>query len=263
MTQPTAQNLLPASLAGLLAIVLLTGAVFSATPTAEATSGLGLQAENIATGRFTYVTTLQIGDIGNQIESVRELRMDVVDGRSSLRIETTSVTGMGETVDLLQLDAASLYPLNRLIVQGDGRLELNYAPDRVTGLIRAAGQLINVDLALVEPAFAGDAGLDTLLGGLPLREGLSGELPAVETDVEIYVQHFSFSVGTPEMIKTPAGSFESWPVVVQAVDDADYRQTVWLSTDTPRLFVQAEAPIPAQAGGGMLRTQLVTIERAQ
>lgn len=230
---------------------------------AHAEDGLGLQAETIAAGRFAYVTSLQIGNVGNEIESVREISADAVDGRRSLRIETTTVTGMGETIDLLQVDAVSLRPITRLIVQGEGRLELSYESDRVTGMIQAAGQLISVDLALAEPAYAGDAGLDTLLGGLPLREGLSGELRAIETDVDVYVQVFSFSVDDAETIETPAGSFESWPVRLQAIDDPDYRQTIWLSTATPRVFVQAEAPIPQEAGGGVLRTQLVDLQLAE
>lgn len=227
----------------------------------DATPELGLEAGKIATGRFTFITSLQIGNIDTEIESIREIRMDSVDGRPSLRVETTSLTGMGETVDLLQLDAANLYPLLRVITQGTGRLELDYGPERVTGLIQAAGQIISVNVVLAEPAYAGDAGLDTLLGGLPLREGLSGELNTIETDVDVYVQRFRFRVEAPELIETPAGSFRSWPIKIQAVDDPDYRQRVWLSTATPRLFVQAEAPVPAEAGGGLLRTQLVEIER--
>lgn len=245
----------------LLAIFAILGLAAVLVPRAEAS--LGLQADAIASGRFTYLTILQIGNVGNQIESVREIRSDEVDGRPSLRIETTLVTGMGKTIDLLQLDAVSLQPLRRLIVQGDGRLELKHESDRVTGLIQAAGQLINVDLALAEPAYAGDAGLDTLLGGLPLREGLRGELRAIETDVDVYVQVFSFAVEAVEMIETPAGSFESWPVRLQAIDDPDYRQTIWLSAALPRVFIQAEAPIPPEAGGGVLRTQLVNLALAE
>lgn len=228
--------------------------------TVHADPGLGLRADHIASGRFTYITSLQIGNINTQIESVREISADAVDGRRSLRIETTTLTGLGETVDLLQLDAVSLHPLTRLIIQGDGRLELKYETDRVTGQIQAAGQLIKVDLALAEPAYAGDAGLDTLLGGLPLREGLSGELRTIETDVDVHVQIFTFSVDAAGMIETPMGNFESWPVRLQAVDDPDYRQTIWLSTAVPRVFVQAEAPIPQEAGGGVLRTQLVDLQ---
>lgn len=235
--------------------------VTAAASVGQHAAALELEGDQIATGRFSYLTSLRIGDIDTQIESVRELRPDSVNGRASLRVETTTVTGMGETTDLLQLDAATLYPLERLIVQGSGRLEFHYQPDRVTGTIRAAGQLIEVDLGLDEPAYAGDAGLDTLLGGLPLRVGLSGELQAVETDVDVYVQRFRFAVDPPEIIETPAGVFESWPIRIEAVDDPDYRQVVWLSTGLPRVFVQAEAPIPAEAGGGWLRTRLVEMDR--
>ena len=260
MNNEPAQELRRPGLSRTITGFLLFGAALLAAASAASESGLGLDADSIATGRFSYITSLQIGSIDSQIESVREISADRVDGRPSLRIETITVTGMGETVDLLQLDAASLYPLQRRISQDSGRMELEYAADRVTGLIQAAGQLISVDLALAEPAYAGDAGLDTLLLGLPLREGLSGELRAIETDVDVYVQRFSFAVDAAEMVETPAGRFDIWPVRIQAIDDPDYRQTVWLSKQLPRLFVQAEAPVPADAGGGVVLTQLAAID---
>lgn len=240
-----------------LCVLILIASLLSGQATAAEETGWTLEPGNIATGRFSYITSLNIGDIHSEIESVREIRADSVDGQASLSVQTTNVTGMGETVDLLHLHAGSLYPLKRLIIQGDGRMELDYSSDKVTGMIRAAGQLISVNLELAEPAYAGDAGLDTLLGGMPLRAGLRGQLQAVETEVDVYVQRFSFQVDPPELIVTPAGAFESWPIKLQALDDADYRQTIWISTASPRLFVQAEAPIPVEAGGGVVRTQLV------
>lgn len=227
---------------------------------AHTEEGYSLEPEAIATGRFTYLTELQLGDTSMEIESIRVIAVDTVDGTPSLRVETISVTGMGETIDRLQLHADSLYPLEREIVQGEGRLEIKYEKDRVTGYVRAAGQTISVNLALTEPAYAGDAGLDTLLAALPLQAGLSGRLQIIETDVEVYVQAFGFSVGEPEIMEVPAGSFEAWPIALQAADDPDYRQTVWLSTATPRLFVRAEAPVPTEAGGGTLITRLIQIE---
>lgn len=214
----------------------------------------------IAKGRFDYVTELRVGDTGMDIQSTREIRTDSRDGKELLLIETTSLTGMGETVDRLHLDGQSLRPITREISQGQGLLRLQYGPERVTGLIESAGQIISVNLALDQPAHAGDAGLDTLLVGLELTEGLTGELRIIETGVEVYLQIFNFSVDAIESIEVPAGSFAAWPVRVWASDDPDYRQTIWVSTREPRLLVQASAPVPASAGGGHLITRLVAID---
>lgn len=214
----------------------------------------------IAGGRFAYITELQIGDTAMEIESVREIRADSIDGKASLSITTTSSTGMGDTVDRLQIDAETLYPLTRDIVQGLGRMTLDYDSERVTGLIQSAGESIRVDLRLRQPAYAGDAGLDTLLAALPLAAGLSGQLSIIETDVDVHVQEFHFSVAEAETIAVPAGTFSAWPVRVQALDEPDYHQTLWLTTASPRVFVKAQAPVPQEAGGGTLVTRLTKIE---
>ena len=232
-------------------------ALFALTATSvAAVQPHDLDPDAIASGRFGYVTVLQIGDTSMEIESVREIRIDAVDGAPRLLITTTSSTGMGETVDRLQLDAETLYPLAREIVQGLGRMTLDYDSERVTGLIQSVGESIRVDLNLEQPAYAGDAGLDTLLAALPLAVGLNGTLAVVETDVDAHVQQFRFSVAEPETISVPAGTFSTWPVRVQAQDDPDYQQTLWLTVELPRVFVQAEAPVPQEAGGGTLVTRL-------
>ncbi len=239
----------------LIALLMMAALAAAGQPTAT----INAQVNPVATGRFSYVTELQIGSAGSRIESIREIRADEINGRPSLSVQTTLLTGMGETVDRLWLDAETLYPQTREITQGAGRLHLSFLPQRVSGTIESAGQRIEVNLALAGPAYAGDAGLDTVLGALPLQAGLSGELDAIETDVEVHIQRFRFMVGTAEVIDTPAGRFNSWPVRVEAIDDPDYRQVIWFSTDLPRILLQAEAPVPAAAGGGRLRTRLTQV----
>lgn len=224
---------------------------------ATSSQAVGLDPTAIASGTYTYLTTITVGDNSMEIPSSRNIRADSIDDQTTLRIETSSTTGMGVTTDVLHIDSASLFPIERDIVQGDGRLQLAYTTETVSGLIRAAGQIIPVDVVLEEPAYAGDAGLDTLLAALPLRAGLVGELQIIETDVEVYVQRFGFRVDPLETIEVEAGTFESWPVHLQASDDPDYRQTVWITDSRPRFLVRAEAPVPEDAGGGTLITSLI------
>lgn len=235
-----------------MAVLLL---ALAATPIAAAQS-LELQADAIAGGRFSYATELKIGDTRVEIESVREILTETINGAAVLSITTTSRTGMGDTIDRLHVDAETLYPLTREIIQGLSRMTLDYQREHVTGLIQSAGQSIRVDLHLEQPAYAGDAGLDTLLAALPLAAGLTGKLSIIETDVDVHVQEFQFSVAEAETVTVPAGTFRAWPVRVQAVDDADYHQTLWLTAASPRVFLQAEAPVPREAGGGSLITRL-------
>jgi hypothetical protein len=233
-----------------LALALAAGLGWSASP-------LPLNPGAIAKGRFHYVTELEVGATRMEIPSTREISLESQAGEQRLIVKTTSVTGMGETIDRLHLDARSMRPIRRETRQRQGRLQLEYTGEVVTGMIQSAGQTIMVEQAVDQPAYAGDAGLDTLLVGLQLSEGLSGRLFVIETDVEVHLVNFEFSVQAVESITVPAGTFSAWPIRLQAIDDPDYRQIIWVSVDEPRLFLQGRAPVPSQAGGGHVLTQLV------
>ena len=212
----------------------------------------------IATGQFEYRTTLEVGDTIVDIDSVRRLAWGENENSSRLLIETVTHTGMGPTEDHLELDAETLLPVRREVRQGDGHMAINFADDRVTGYIRAAGQTVSVDLALEQPAFAGESGLEALLAALPLRDGLETRLNILEIDVNTRLRHFDMQVGPVEIVEVPAGSFSAWPVHLTAADEFDDKQTIWISEDAPHIFIRAEAPVPAEMGGGALVTRLMS-----
>ncbi len=216
-----------------------------------------LDSSEVATGQFEYRTILQVGDTRLDIDSVRHIGVENSASPRTLQIRTVTETDMGTTEDQLELDFATLMPIERVVRQDDGQMKIDYRPDQVTGYIRAAGQTAPVDLSLNYPAYAGEAGLETLLTAMPLASGLEFELRIVEIDVDSRVRRFRASVGDEETVEVPAGRFSAWPVHVSAADEFDDEQTIWISDAIPRVFVQATAPIPADLGDGAVTTILV------
>ncbi len=210
-----------------------------------------------ATGRHDYLTTLEVGETRLEIEAVR--RITRIEGKTGeeLHVGTLTRTGMGLTDDRLQLNAETLLPLAREVYQGDGRMQIELSPDRVTGYIQAAGQTVSLDTVLTTTSYAAEAGLEVLLAALALEQDLVFELDLIEIDVHTQVRRYELRVGATETIEVPAGRFIAWPIEVTAVDDPGDRQTLWISQSQPRLFVRAEAPVPVDLGRGSLITELV------
>jgi hypothetical protein len=218
---------------------------------------IDLDGQRIATGHFEYRTTLQVGDTIVDIDSSRHL---IRDESGSLRIETVTRTGMGPTRDILELSAESLEPVRREVRQGDGDMVINYSADRVTGYIRAAGQMVSVDVELEQPAYAGESGLEALLAAMALTGGLETEIRVLEIDVATRIRHFQMTVGEAETVETPAGRYTAWPVHLKATDEFDDEQTIWISQSPPHVFLRAQAPVPDEMGGGALVTVLTAAE---
>ena len=217
-----------------------------------------LDSARVATGQFDYRTILEVGDTRLDIESVRHIRVGNDAPAHTLEIRTVTRTDMGKTEDQLTLDFESLLPIDRRVHQDDGRMQVNYGPGKVTGTIQAAGQTVAVDLALDEPAYAGESGLEAVLMAIPLASGQDFELRVIEIDVETAVRVFRIRVGEVETIEVPAGRFSAWPVHVKATDEFEDEQTIWISDASPRSFVKASAPVPADLGDGSLTTELVS-----
>jgi hypothetical protein len=226
--------------------------------TAGQANDLQLDSLRVATGQFDYRTTLKVGDTRLDIESVRHIRGGVDASSQTLEISTVTRTDMGTIEDQLVLDFESLMPVERSVRQDDGRMQVNYRPDQVTGTIQAAGQAVTIDLALDEPAYAGESGLEAVLTAMPLASGQGFELRILEIDVETVVRVFRVQVGEVETVEVPAGRFSAWPVHLKATDEFEDEQTIWISEDSPRVFVQATAPVPTDLGEGSLSTVLIS-----
>lgn len=221
-----------------------------------------LDASLIATGEFHYITRLEIGETALEIESTRRISRDTDEqGEDILLVETVTRTGMGDTIERLELDAVSLLMKKQRVDQGDSTMSADYTASQVTGLIRAAGQVVPIDLKLDAPAYGGEAALEAVLTALPLASGYRTRLRAMEIDVEQLVRRFAVVVEERETIEVPAGEFDTWRLRLDALDGLGGSQVLWIGVDAPRPLIRAQGFIPEEVGQGSLITELTGWDR--
>ena len=205
--------------------------------------------EQLALGRFGYVTTIAMGEQELSIEAERTIEQVEVDDTPRLRIASTSATPMGEISDELLLQPNSLRPIQRRVQQPGATIEVDFDARAFTGAIEAGGQTIPINVDLDAPIFAGDSGLEAVLASMRLGEGYRTSVRVAEIGAQQRVRFFSVQVEGSESIEVPAGTFETWRISLRALDGEGGEQTVWLDKNAPRTTVKAEGRLPPQMGG--------------
>jgi len=210
----------------------------------------------LALGRFSYRTTIDMAGQELSIEAERVTEQIEVDGTPRLRIHSTSQTPMGEISDELLLQPNSLRPIQRRVQQPGATIEVDFDARAFTGAIQAGGQTIPINVELDAPIFAGDSGFEAVLASMRLGEGYRTSIRVAEVGAQQRVRFFSVQVEASETIEVPAGSFETWRVNIRALDGEGGDQTVWLDRDPARTTIKAEGRLSPQMGGMAYTTVL-------
>ncbi|MGK7297350.1 MAG: alpha/beta fold hydrolase [Candidatus Wenzhouxiangella sp. M2_3B_020] len=212
--------------------------------------------ERLRTGSASYAATLSMS--GREMELTSSRTVDVADD-GTVRIETSSQGPMGSATDVYVLDADSLLPDTRRVEQGPATIEVEYGSEEVTGKI-SAGQEMPISVSLEAPAFGADAALEAAIQAMPLDEGFSTTVRAVEIGMQQRVRVHRVSVEAAETVTVPAGEFDTWKVVVDPIDGEGGGQTLWVTQEPPRVLVKAETRLPPQMGGGQVTSQLQSLD---
>ncbi len=203
----------------------------------------------LAHGRFSYATRIDLPGQELSIEAQRLIETVEHEGTASLRIHSTSQTPMGEISDELLLQANSLRPIQRRVRQTGATIDVDFAARAFTGAIVAGGQTIPVDVQLEAPIFAGESGFEAALAALRLGEGYRTSVRVAEVGGQQRVRFFSIQVEGSESVEVPAGVFEAWRVSIRALDGDGGDQTIWLDREPGRTTLKAEGRLPPQMGG--------------
>ena len=97
---------------------------------------------------------------------------------------------------------------------------------------------------------AEEAGLQMAIAAMPLAPGYRTTLRTAETGMQQRIRYWSLQVAGEESVTVPAGTFQTYKVVVEPIDDEGGGMTFWVSKDAPRVIVKGEAKLPAMMGGG-------------
>ena len=215
-----------------------------------------VNAQQLATGEFTYTTTLALPTGELEVVNNRTIKRETEEARQVLVVRTESNSAMGEISDHYVLDGTSLRPIRREIDQGPATINVDFSAREVTGAIMMNGNEMPINIELDAPVFGGDAGLEMALAGLSLREGLRTVIRIAVVGMQQRVRYYQVEVSGIETIEVPEGSFETFRIDLNAIDGEGGDQTYWISTDAPHHTVKVEGSLPPQMGGGAFTTVL-------
>jgi dipeptidyl aminopeptidase/acylaminoacyl peptidase len=160
-------------------------------------------------------------------------------------VTETSQTPMGEAVDRIELDAASLQPRQRSVKQGATDVNIGFSPEKAEGSIVAGGQTIPVSIELESALFAEGPGAAFILGTLPLAE----EYRAIYSNTDLN----SMSVKTFRLVTTSdvlEDGREAWKVETAPADGGPGGITIWF--DPGRFVPLRFEQILPEAGGAVM-----------
>ena len=205
----------------------------------------------IAPMTASYQTTLNLpGGRSFNIESTAQLRRDTSGATPVYRITSTAKTPMGDASDNYVIDATTLRPISRSAKQGPATVEVKYGDAAVTGQILAGPQTIPINIALDAPVFGDEVGLDIAVAAMPLASGYRTTLRTPETGMQNRVRYWSLSVAGEESVTVPAGTFNTFKVVLEPIDNEGGGRTFWITKEMPRVVVKSEWKLPPTMGGG-------------
>jgi hypothetical protein len=213
-------------------------------------AGVPKPASSLNAGVWKYNATISIGK-NTMKYSVTTSIADAPEGWS---VRDAIAMPSGEVTENTVLDKTSLILLKRSVHQGPVAIDLEFKDNKASGSMNMAGQSHTVDTELGGPLFADAAGGPFVIAALPLAEGYTTQFRNLDVQ-KMQVKVMQLEVTGSENVTVPAGSFDSWKVVVKPTDGSAGVMTFWISKTSPKP-VKYAASMP-QMNGATMTAELV------
>jgi len=213
------------------------------------TSELPKPAVDLRPGTHNYKASIVIG--GQEIPLT--MKSEIKEENGAWTVNETAQTPQGEMVDVSTIEKGSLLLKHRLIKQGPAMIEMNVAPNKLSGSMTMNGQSKPFDVDPGGALFADGAGAFDVIASLPLADGYS--LSFRNFDVRTQKPQIKqLKVAGSEKVTVPAGTFDAYKVeIVDTGNEAD-KQTVWIDKDS-RKVLKISAVLPS-LNGAILTSEL-------
>ena len=187
------------------------------------TSEIPKPAVDLKPGTYNYKASIALG--GQSIPIT--VKTDIKEENGAWTVTDTLQTPQGEVVDTSTIEKGSLLLKRRLIKQGPMTMEINVAPNQLTGTRTMNGQTTPLAMDPGGALFADGAGAFEVIASLPLADGYSVSYRNFDVQKQKMLIKQLKVAGT-EKVTVPAGTFDAYKVdIVDADNDADKR-TVWV-----------------------------------
>jgi dipeptidyl aminopeptidase/acylaminoacyl peptidase len=221
----------------------------TSSKTMTSTSELPKPAVELRPGTHNYKASIAIG--GQSIPLT--MKTDIKEENGAWTVTETAQTPQGELFDSSVIEKGSLLVKKRLLKQGPITIEMNIAPNQLTGTTTMNGQTTPLAVDPGGALFADGAGTFEVIASLPLADGYS--LSFRNFDVQKQKPQIKqLKVLGTESVTVPAGTFDAYKVeIVDAANDAD-KQTVWIDKSS-RKVLKIMAVLPS-LNGAVLTSEL-------
>ncbi|MEN9609749.1 MAG: Prolyl tripeptidyl peptidase precursor [Bacteroidota bacterium] len=189
---------------------------------AELSAQLPQPATVVTAANLRYHSTIQLG--GAWVGSDLTRQITIEKGNWVVSEKTTSV--FGNSLEINTIDQKSMRPVKRVLENGQLKIELDYTPTLIKGNVIGGSVDRVIALHTEEPILTDGAGIDLVIGSLPLREGFIGYYRTFNPQSH-QVKINQVKVVGVERVSVPAGSFESFKVEFKPIN-GDQATTFWI-----------------------------------
>jgi dipeptidyl aminopeptidase/acylaminoacyl peptidase len=218
-------------------------------PVAAAAVGVPKVVASLTPGSLGYQGKIEAG--GQTIPM--SITQTIEDKGTTFVVTGTAKMPMGDAVDVMTFDKATLAARRRSIKQGPTVIELAFEGGKATGTVALGGEPKPVSVDLGGELFADGAGGSESIGALPLAEGYSTTFRNFDVRQQ-KVQLKQAKVTGSEKVAVPAGTFDAWKVEIASAEGEPGSTTIWVAKDS-RKVVKTVATMP-QMGGAVVTTEL-------
>jgi hypothetical protein len=214
-----------------------------------AASELPKPAVDLRPGTHNYKAAIALGGQ----EMAFTVKTDVKEENGAWTVNETAVMPQGEVVDVSTIEKGSLLLKRRMIKQGPVTVEMNVAPNKVSGSMTMNGQTTPIDVDPGGALFADGAGTYEVIASLPLADGYTLSFRNFDVQKKKPQIKQLKVVGT-ESVTVPAGTFDAYKVEIVAADNDADKQTVWIDKAS-RKVLKMSAVLPS-LNGAVLTSEL-------
>jgi dipeptidyl aminopeptidase/acylaminoacyl peptidase len=181
------------------------------------------------------------------------LKTDIKEENGAWTVNETAQTPQGPIVDTSTIEKGTLLLKRRFIQQGPMTIEMDVAPNQLTGKTTMNGQVTPLAVDPGGALFADGAGAFEVIASLPLADGYS--LSFRNFDIQKQKPQIKqLKVLGSESVTVPAGTFDAYKIEILAADNDADKQTVWIDKGS-RKVLKISAVIPS-LNGAVLTSEL-------
>jgi dipeptidyl aminopeptidase/acylaminoacyl peptidase len=214
-----------------------------------ASAELPKPAVDLRPGTYNYKASLALQ--GQEIPLT--VKTDIKEENGAWTVNETAQTPGGPIVDVSTIEKGSLLLKRRFIQQGPMTIEMDIAPNQLTGKTTMNGQVTPLAVDPGGALFADGAGAFEVIASLPLADGYSLSFRNFDLQKQ-KAQIKQLKVLGSESVTVPAGTFDAYKIEILAADNEADKQTVWIDKGS-RKVLKISAVIPS-LNGAILTSEL-------